>query len=1259
MGRMVYLFILFSAFVYAADVTLTWNPNRDDDLGGYRIHYGRAPGQYQTSVDAGNVLSYTLTDLQENTEYFFALSAYDQTGNESALCADISGVPGDSQAPRLISVTPASATELRLGFNKILNKASAENIANYSIHQGINVQSALLQSDRKTVVLTTSAHQSGQTYSLQAANICDIAIPVNTMTDPISLTYYFGSYDGDTTSPTILLARLSSATVLEIIFSESIDAASAIDLHHYYINQGISVTAVELDVSGNTVRLTTNEHSAGQNYVLTVNNVRDRSVQGNTILPNSYYSYAYEPIDRIGPVINLVHAIDVDLIDVMFNEPVDKTSAENTSNYTIQNNVQVLQASLDATGQVVHLQTSAHVTDRLYILNVRNVSDVSASKNIIGSGAAYAYVFTPVDHTGPVITEVQVKDAMRLAVIFNEPLDRRTAEDIGHYQINNDVHVLSAALDLSGRVVDLQTTPHVQGRLYILFVNQLLDATAVGNEILPNSSYTYVHGGDGLSNGPTIVSVEVQSATSLVVQFSKQVQRSSAELTDHYQLSRGVVVFTAKLDDSGKRVILQTSPHEANKVYILSINNVSDATAFQNVILPNSTYSYVFEGADTVGPVITLVKVVDEENLDLLFNEGLAKSLAETVSNYSISGNIIVLNARLDGSRRMVHLQTTAHQPQKLYVLRISGLKDESLEQNPIAANSSYSYLYEPADALPPTLAMVRVQDPQHLQIAFSEAVETASAMNRRNYALNNGIEIVTVTADADGHLYILEISPLTPGKIYLLLANQIRDLAGNTIAANSSYAFSYGNVAAETLPAIVKVDVFSNTELEVTFNLPVEKAVAEKTDNYCIQDISVLGARLDYSQTRVLLTTVAHESGRVYVLTISSIYRQGRPDLIIQPHTPYFYMLRQEPETAPAVDKVVAAGERLVEVYFSQPVEPVTAENRRNYHINNDIVVLFATLDDAQKKVILETSRHEAGQVYTLSVNGVQNESGQASISSAVIAYTYVPGLQINIVSSAECLLSFLDIGKPYYVDRNYLITQAPGGLLHSRLIMTCNNDKGRSDSRYLAMQLNQATIVYVAYDAFAVSVPAWLNSRFIKTALTISVSENTAELALWAAYYPAGPLELGGNNAAGASGSKCMYIVLMQEPAFAQILSMGELESLQEKSKVLPQSVVLHHNYPNPFNPRTAIKYELPSEKQVRLMVYDILGRQVRALVSGRAAAGVYTLEWDGANELGTPAAAGIYFYRLEVWQDGWKNGVLYRSQYQAVTKKMILLK
>lgn len=73
------------------------------------------------------------------------------------------------------------------------------------------------------------------------------------------------------------------------------------------------------------------------------------------------------------------------------------------------------------------------------------------------------------------------------------------------------------------------------------------------------------------------------------------------------------------------------------------------------------------------------------------------------------------------------------------------------------------------------------------------------------------------------------------------------------------------------------------------------------------------------------------------------------------------------------------------------------------------------------------------------------------------------------------------------------------------------------------------------------------------------------------------------------------------------------------------------LSDNYPNPFNPSTQIRYEIPEAGEVSLVVYNVLGQEVRRLVQGQQSAGVYRVMWDGKDALGRPVSSGVYLYRL----------------------------
>ena len=94
------------------------------------------------------------------------------------------------------------------------------------------------------------------------------------------------------------------------------------------------------------------------------------------------------------------------------------------------------------------------------------------------------------------------------------------------------------------------------------------------------------------------------------------------------------------------------------------------------------------------------------------------------------------------------------------------------------------------------------------------------------------------------------------------------------------------------------------------------------------------------------------------------------------------------------------------------------------------------------------------------------------------------------------------------------------------------------------------------------------------------------------------------------------------------------GEMYALgSAEAALLPQDLALLHNFPNPFNASTAIRYRLPEASETELGVYDLLGQEVRRLVDGRAEAGTHSVLWDGRDGDGKAVGSGIYLCRLKV--------------------------
>ncbi len=80
------------------------------------------------------------------------------------------------------------------------------------------------------------------------------------------------------------------------------------------------------------------------------------------------------------------------------------------------------------------------------------------------------------------------------------------------------------------------------------------------------------------------------------------------------------------------------------------------------------------------------------------------------------------------------------------------------------------------------------------------------------------------------------------------------------------------------------------------------------------------------------------------------------------------------------------------------------------------------------------------------------------------------------------------------------------------------------------------------------------------------------------------------------------------------------------------LPDVFALRQNYPNPFNPITTLRYDLPEVAHVRLVIYDILGRRVKTLVSGVQEPGYRTVIWNGTDDAGKPISSGLYIVMME---------------------------
>ena len=111
-------------------------------------------------------------------------------------------------------------------------------------------------------------------------------------------------------------------------------------------------------------------------------------------------------------------------------------------------------------------------------------------------------------------------------------------------------------------------------------------------------------------------------------------------------------------------------------------------------------------------------------------------------------------------------------------------------------------------------------------------------------------------------------------------------------------------------------------------------------------------------------------------------------------------------------------------------------------------------------------------------------------------------------------------------------------------------------------------------------------------------------------------------------------------------RVVYVNRYEFLSTETNGMPTEFALHENYPNPFNPSTTLRFDLPELSDVNVIIYNMLGQEVKTFNMQNISAGHHSIKWNATNDLGDPVSAGVYLYQLQ-------------TRDFVKTRKMILLK
>ncbi len=438
----------------------------------YTLHLttsSHQPGTYSLTVN--NVKDLAQNSIASNTSQSYQFIADDTT------------------PPVIASVRILDQTHVDVIFSEDVEKRSAETITNYKIETGITIYQAQLDQNNRMVHLVTSPHYPGVSYTLTVNNVSDRAPTPNYIAT--NSTQQYSYIENDTTAPTIYSVNIRNSNLVDVTFSEQVEQASAETAQNFRINNGVNVLVAILDINLKTVHLSTSSHQANMTYTVIVSNVLDRALPPNKIKSGSIFSYVYQPDDKEPPRLLSAEPTDGTHLLLTFSEPLDRSSAEQEANYFISNGIGILTATLDTSLVQVRLTTTAHQNGKTYKLTVHGIMDRSPNGNPIVAEQSVQYTYFYQDKEPPLLEKVQVVYGTYLRLMFNEPIERESAELFTNYSINRGIQVIGATLDNNLKIVHLTTSEHQLNTSYVITVNNIRDRAAIPNKIIDNTTFNY------------------------------------------------------------------------------------------------------------------------------------------------------------------------------------------------------------------------------------------------------------------------------------------------------------------------------------------------------------------------------------------------------------------------------------------------------------------------------------------------------------------------------------------------------------------------------------------------------------------------------------------------------------------------------------------------------------------------------------------------------------------------------------------------
>jgi len=523
----------------------------------------------------------------------------------------------------------------------------------------------------------------------------------------------------------------------------------------------------------------------------------------------------------------------------------------------------------------------------------------------------------------------------------------------------------------------------------------------------------------------------------------------------------------------------------------------------------------------------------------------------------------------------------------------VSAGTDEATSEWVVMPQNTFYFLgsHPHTDFEGPELAGVVASGNALVQVRFSEAVDSTIAVDVANYSIDGDIGAPTSVYMYNDYIAVLAVAMLEVNTPYILTVNGIKDVIGNMIVANSTFGFI----------------------LEEPGKLPIDVTI-----NDFETDIGNWGHPTYSGSTSGILTTSTFEVADTFA-----------------------YMGIKSGEMKLLDDPAVNGG-WFVRLWNINRVDKLAADSRLFLYLRGadaDIQIRLVVRDDGSGG----DNGYEAGawhdvtvteddwQVVSLDllndpVTGWVNGNGVITSTNTVS----IDCIQLKCSEDISTVLYFdMITERPNIapVEVTFEVDMSVQSILGNFNIASDFVDVAGSFNAWgdNAMVLDDADGDSV-YSITLLGLYPGENLEY-KFRINGSWDDNTAEFPYGG---PARTYTIPDTNS---------VVFHWYKDEDRSVLGIDNLSAL-------PKTFALHQNYPNPFNPITTIKYDLPKEAHVKIMIYDVMGREVRTLVNTRQQAGYQVIQWNAQDNSGRNVSSGYYIY------------VMQADKFHK-TQKMILLK